>query len=192
MMDRLMRALRGRLARPRKTSKRVTGRGVIGKGVTGRRVAGYGGDRTARDRGSVSILFVVSVTMSVMIIGVSVDGGGQIRARQQAADIAAEAARSGGQAIDLTLAIPGTARKIDTAKATTAVNAYIATAKTLIGVDIPKPPKITFNVTLTQITVEVTMVYHTTILNAVGLHALTVTGSATASLLTTSPTGAVV
>jgi Flp pilus assembly protein TadG len=145
-----------------------------------------------RDRGSVSILFVVGVTMSIMIIGVSVDGGGQIRGRQQAADIAAEAARSGGQALDLSKAIPGITRQIDPAAARTAVDSYIATVKTVAGVDIPNAPTITFNATYTQITVVVTLVYHTTILTVVGLHALTVTGAATASLLTTTPTGTVV
>ena len=60
-----------------------------------------------------------------MLIGLTVDGGGKIRALQRADNIANEAARAAGQAINAGLAISGGAKVIDPAAARSAAQHYI-------------------------------------------------------------------
>ena len=51
-----------------------------------------------RDAGRVSLFLAVSMLGILAIIGMSFDGAGQLRALQRADNLAAEAARAGGQA----------------------------------------------------------------------------------------------
>jgi Flp pilus assembly protein TadG len=89
-----------------------------------------------RDDGSISILFVCSLIVITMIIALTVDGSGQIRARQRAADIAAEAARVGAQGIDLNTATTGAKKTIDHTNATKLMTDYLKTmGATLVSVD---------------------------------------------------------
>lgn len=63
--------------------------------------------RLVSDSGSLSTYFVSAVIAVIPVIGLVVDGGGQVRAMQQANDIADETARYAGQAIDKGCAIQG-------------------------------------------------------------------------------------
>ena len=91
--------------------------------------------KRAEDRGSISILFMCSLFVITMIIALTVDGSGQIRTRQRAADVAAEAARVGAQGIELTTAIRGGRKTINHASATTLVTSYLKTmGATLVSI----------------------------------------------------------
>lgn len=61
----------------------------------------------ADDRGSLSTYFVSAVIAVIPVVGLVVDGGGQVRAMQQANDVATETARYAGQAVDKGCAIQG-------------------------------------------------------------------------------------
>ncbi|MFX4287969.1 pilus assembly protein TadG-related protein [Janibacter sp. G349] len=66
------------------------------------------GIRRLRDeRGSLSTYFVSAVFAVVPLVGLVVDGGGQVRAMQQANDLADETARFAGQQIETGCAIKG-------------------------------------------------------------------------------------
>ncbi|HKD97701.1 MAG TPA: pilus assembly protein TadG-related protein [Micromonosporaceae bacterium] len=130
-----------------------------------------------RDRGSVSILFAAGLTAIIMIIGLSVDGGGRLRAAQRAQDVAAEAARAGGQAVDVARVLAGGPRQLDPAAAETAVQDYLRAAGATGSADISDD--------LRHVTVHVTLVYHTRMLSLVGIATLTVAATATAALVST-------
>lgn len=76
-----------------------------------------------RDSGGISILLAICLTAVLMVIGLSVDGGGVMRTTQRADDIAAEAARVGGQAINVQAAIAGSPHLLDTRDSGAAVTA---------------------------------------------------------------------
>ena len=69
--------------------------------------------RGSRDRGRVSVFVAVALIGVLVIIGLTFDGIGRIRAYQRAANLAAEAARAGGQAIDVATAIGGGPAAVD-------------------------------------------------------------------------------
>jgi len=150
-----------------------------------------------RDRGSFSILFAVGVLMIMGVIGLSIDGGGQMRARQLAADIASEAARAGGQGIDMGQAVPGTDQVINRAQAITNINTYLSSVRTNLGLDIPVPcntvtspspcaGNITFSTNNKQIRVTIEIRYHTKIIKMFGKTELDVQATATGTLLVTA------
>jgi hypothetical protein len=78
----------------------------------------------ARDAGRVSVFLAIGLFAVFMIIGLSVDGAGQLFAMQRAHNIAAEAARAGGQAIDEGQAIDGGRKVLDPVAAPAAAKAY--------------------------------------------------------------------
>ena len=77
------------------------------------------------DRGRVSIFVAVALVGVLVIIGLTFDGIGRIRAYQRAANIAAEAARAGGQSINVADAIAGEPAAIDEGAAVTNALAFI-------------------------------------------------------------------
>ena len=139
----------------------------------------FTGGRRGRDRGSVSILFAAGLLAILMIIGLSVDAGGRLRAAAYASNLAAAAARTGAQQINLPDAIQGKPKVIDKDAAAKAINAYV----TGLGATAAPP---TFSANGLQITVTVTVTYHTEVLWIVNVNTLTVTGTATATLLNTA------
>ena len=139
-------------------------------------------DRVSRDRGGVSIMFAVGMTAVMLIIGLSVDGGGQIRETQRADDIAAEAARAGGQEIDMTN-IVATPIVIDQHDARAAVQSYLDQAAASDGITI-SGYTVTFPDTQ-HITVQLKLDYHTAVLSIINVTNLTASGSGTAVLVLT-------
>ncbi|MFJ6196710.1 hypothetical protein [Micromonospora sp. NPDC092111] len=118
------------------------------------------------------------------IIGVAYDGAGQLRTLQRADDLAAEAARSGGQVIDRAAAIAGRPKVIDERGARTAVAHYLD--------DNPDVTRyaVSFPVVAgeKQIRVSVTVVYRRHMLGLIGMaRTVTVSGEATARTLTDRP-----
>ena len=140
------------------------------KGRWGRRTA-------ARDEGRIALLVIVLTVAVLAMIGLSVDGGGKVRALRKADNLAAEAARAAGQAIQGSQAIPGGEKVVDPVPAVQAAQSYLAAAGVSGTVTVSQDRK--------QITVTVTIVYDTVFLDLVGLDSLPATRQATAVLVET-------
>ncbi|MGG5258652.1 pilus assembly protein TadG-related protein [Phycicoccus avicenniae] len=114
------------------------------------------------------------VTMSVamiVLVGLAVDLGGQVRAQQQARAVAAQAARAGGEQLDAASAVRGEAVRPDTARAARAARALLAES------GVAGTVRVTAG---TTVTVDVSDTYRTLFLGVIGLNQLQVSGHATA------------
>ncbi|MEU7802753.1 pilus assembly protein TadG-related protein [Micromonospora arborensis] len=89
--------------------------------------------RFGGDDGRVSVFFAIITPAFLAMIGLVVDGGAQVRALQRADNIAAEAARAAGQAIQAGVAIAGGEKHIDHAAAAAAVQAYLGALDGVTG-----------------------------------------------------------
>ncbi|WP_329105204.1 hypothetical protein OG792_31940 [Micromonospora sp. NBC_01699] len=138
--------------------------------------------RADRDAGRVSVFLAISMLAIFMIIAVSYDGTRRLMAMQRAHNLAAEAARTGGQAIDLGAAIDGGPKRLDVNAAIAAVNGYRAAA----GVTGPTPV-IEGDPPNQTITVTVQFTYQPILLSAFGMGAVPIEGTATARPLTEEP-----
>lgn len=130
--------------------------------------------RERDEQGSISIWLVTSSFVMMMLVGLAVDLGGQVHAKQRAHDVAAQAARAGGQQVQAAPAIEGHFLAVDTAAAKRAAQDYLAAAH------------VTGTVAITggdTITVDVTDVYNPKFLSVIGLGDLPVTGEASARLI---------
>jgi Flp pilus assembly protein TadG len=132
--------------------------------------------RWRADGGGITPMVATFVLVIFMALGISVDGSGMLRARHRADDIAAEAARAGGQALDLPRAITGQADVIDPAAAKVAALAYLDHAGVHGTVTVPAGGR--------TITVTVTIPYAPIFLGLIGLGPWDESGTATATLLT--------
>jgi Flp pilus assembly protein TadG len=129
-----------------------------------------------RDDGAFSPLIAVVAFSIFAMIGLSVDGGGAMQARERADNLAAEAARAGGQAIDLGQAVGGTADVVNSDAAVEAANEYL-TSEGLKG-------KVTISPDRRRIKVVITITYQPVMLGLVSVKPWTETGQATAVLVT--------
>ncbi len=126
------------------------------------------------ERGAISMFLVVLVPGLLLIIGLAVDGGAKVAATQRANAIADEAARAGGEALDVSAALTGQVR-VDPAAAVSAARAYLARN------DVPGVVTVVDGDTLR---VTTTITEPTTFLGLIGISTLTVEGSGTADLIT--------
>jgi hypothetical protein len=152
------------------------------KEISTARASGRVVPETGRDAGRVSLFLAVALAGVLTIIGLAFDGAGRLQAVQRAGNIAAEAARAGGQAIDVGAAIAGGAKVLDEAAAEQAVVNYLA------GVDGVELDAVLFDAEPggQDITVVVSLDYDTVFLDLFGFpDSYPVTGRATARLLTT-------
>src|SRR3954463_10093294 len=122
--------------------------------------------RTRDERGSISIWLAVSSLVMMILVGLAVDLGGQVHAKQRAHDIAAEAARTGGERVQAAPAIEGRYLGVDTTAARIAAEQYLASAGVTGTVQITGGD---------TITVEVTDTYTPEFLSFIGIGDLTVT-----------------
>lgn len=129
------------------------------------------------DHGGVSLLVLVLVVAVLAMIGLSVDGGGKVRALQRADNLAAEAARAAGQALNGPQAVQGGPKIIDPDAAASAAYAFLTAA----GV----PGTVTVWPDRRHVTVTVTITHRTVFLPLVGIDTLTATRNATVVLVTT-------
>ncbi|MGC4745175.1 pilus assembly protein TadG-related protein [Micromonospora sp. DT201] len=129
------------------------------------------------DHGRVSIFLAVAMIGVLAIVGLTFDGAGQLRTLQRAENLAAEAARAGGQAINRATAIEGGPTRIDQPQARVAVDKYLDVAAGTTGHSVSFPE--VAGETLIRVTVTIT--YNRSML---GLffrdNTVTVTGEATA------------
>lgn len=142
------------------------------------------------DSGRVSVFLAIALVAVLAVIGLTFDGSAGLRMTQRAENLAAEAARAGGQEIDLARAVDGGVKTIDPAAATAAAFRYLdsvtlpenvrlsRSARQVPGPD-GGPP--------TRLEVTVILTYQPVMLSLFGAGEVTATGTATARLLTESP-----
>lgn len=130
-----------------------------------------------RDEGRIALLVVVLTFAVLAMIGLSVDGGGKLRALQRADRLAVEAARAAGQAIAAPQAIQGGEKVVDPPAAVAAAESYLAAAGVTGTVAVSEDRR--------QVTVSVTITYNTVFLGLIGITTLTATRQATAVLVPT-------
>ncbi|WP_068403171.1 pilus assembly protein TadG-related protein [Kribbia dieselivorans] len=125
-----------------------------------------------RERGSISIYVVTISAAMILLLGLVVDLGGQIRARQYAEAVASEAARAAGQQIDPLPALQGQSVSIQAGQAELVGRKYIANAG------------LTGTVTATDTAIRVTThtTYQAKILSIIGITSFPANGSAEARL----------
>lgn len=124
------------------------------------------------ERGAVTVWLAGASVLMISIIGITVDLGGQLHAKERAHTIAAQAARTGAEQITAD-AMLGTKPTLDVGKARTAANAYLRAA----GVDG------TVSVSGgSRVTVTVVDTYQPLFLGSIGVGTLTVSASSTAEL----------
>ena len=130
--------------------------------------------RRHNERGSISIWVVTATIVMMTLVGLAVDLGGQVHAQQRAHDVAAQAARAGGQQVEAAPAVEGRYIALDAAAARRAAEQYLAAA----GIE--------GTVTVTggdTIHVAVTDTYTPTFLSFIGIGDLTVTSDASARIV---------
>lgn len=130
--------------------------------------------RTRDDRGSISIWLVTSSFVMMMLVGLAVDLGGQVHAKQRAQDIAAQAARTGGEQVQAAPAIKGDYVAVDVFAARNAAKDYLTASGVTGSVTVSDGDTITVNVSDT---------YSPKFLSLIGLGDMTVTGEASARLI---------
>src|SRR3546814_3737747 len=123
--------------------------------------------RRHNERGSISIWVVTATIVMMTLVGLAVDLGGQVHAQQRAHDVAAQAARAGGQQVEAAPAVEGRYVALDTAAARRAAERY------LVAAGVEGTVTITGGTTLV---VRVTDPYEPPFLAMVGIGDLTVTG----------------
>lgn len=127
------------------------------------------------EQGSTSLFFVVIVVALFAVTGLVVDGGGKIRALQEANSIAHEAARAGGQALRAAPAVEGSGAVIEPQAARQAAQSYLSAAGVNGAVEI---------INGTRLRVTVTTHYDPVFLDLIGAGGrMTTTGTASVRLV---------
>ncbi|WP_216842585.1 pilus assembly protein TadG-related protein [Arthrobacter sp. NEB 688] len=117
-------------------------------------------------------LATMSIAMLVLV-GLAVDLGGQVRAQQQARALAAQAARAGGEQLDTAAAVRGDAARPDAARAARAARTVLTSAGVSGTVRVSGG---------TRVSVDVRDTYRTLFLGVIGLDDLSVSGHGTARI----------
>lgn len=125
------------------------------------------------ERGSISLWAALAALCMIIIVGIAVDFGGQAVAEQQARSVAFEAARTGGQQVNLDQLVRGQQAQTDPYKAAAAANAYLADAGVVGSVTVNSD----------TVTVTITSSYQCSFLSIIGINSLPVTGTASADTL---------
>jgi len=125
------------------------------------------------ERGSISLWAALAALCMIVIVGIAVDFGGQAVAEQQARSVAFEAARTGGQQVNLDQLVRGGQAQTDPYKAAAAANAYLADAGVVGSVTVNSD----------TVTVTITSSYQCSFQRVIGIDSLPVTGTASADTL---------
>jgi hypothetical protein len=136
----------------------------------------------AADAGRVSVFLAVIIGGLLLVFGVAVDGTGQVRTLLRAENIAAEASRAAGQAIDTDLVAQTGEHRVNQALAVQYASEYLATA----GHDIPGSDwSVQLNADGTEVDITVVLTYDRRIVDLFGFAGtVRLTGTATAILVT--------
>lgn len=127
--------------------------------------------RLREESGQVTPFVVVFVAALMLMAGLVIDGGLALAAKVRAIDEAQAAARAGAQALDLRAYRTSDTVVLDPARAAAAARSYLSSTGDSGQV----------RVSGDTVFVTVTIAQPTQILGLAGLHALTVTGSGTAT-----------
>ena len=127
------------------------------------------------DAGSVTLFLAITVVGLLVLLGLVVDGGAKIRAVQHADAVAADAARAGGQAINVPAAITGAAPTVDARAAVAAANGSLRGAGVTGTVGVTDAGQ--------SLDVEVTTTTRTVFLGLIGITTMTVHGHAHVTLV---------
>ena len=127
------------------------------------------------DAGRVSVFVAGTMPMLLLFMALMWDASGYLRALHRADNIANEAARAAGQAIDLPLAVAGERIVVDPAAAEVAADAYLADAGVTGEVSGSEDGR--------QVSVEVSVPYPPLFLGAFGFGPYTAQGEADAHLV---------
>ncbi|WP_310964107.1 pilus assembly protein TadG-related protein [Nocardioides terrisoli] len=133
-------------------------------------------NRRRDERGSITVWLALASFAMIFLVGLAVDLGGQVHAHERAHDVAAQAARAGGEEVDGGPAIQGSSLTINPAAARAAAQRYLDQA------GVSGTAAVTDGNT---ITVTVHDSYKPQFLGLIGIHRLDVTGTATARLIRT-------
>jgi Flp pilus assembly protein TadG len=133
------------------------------------------------DAGAVTILFAVGITAIIMIIAVSVDVSGSLRASFRARALAEQAARAGAEQIDLAAALAGTGTPVDSGNEP----AVRAAACGWLPSDAQCVGKVIFG--SSTVTVTVTLTYHSLLSTMFGYADKPQSATATALLVSVPP-----
>ena len=137
-------------------------------------MTGYQGHRRPDgERGAINVFLAVLVPGLLLIIGLAVDGCAKVAATQRANAIADEAARAGGQALDISAALTGQVR-VDRAAAVAAAQDYL---------DRNDVHGVVIVVDGDTLHVTTTISQPTTFLSLIGISTRTAEGSGTADLV---------
>lgn len=130
----------------------------------------------ACDQGSLSLFFAVVTVALLMLMGLIVDGGGALTARNRAESLAQEAARAAGQQLDAAQAVQGEAIVADPDAAAAAARDYLASAGASGSASVGEGG--------TALSVTVHDTYQARFAGLIGMGTITVTGTAHANLHT--------
>ncbi|MBF6333620.1 pilus assembly protein TadG-related protein [Nocardia transvalensis] len=125
-------------------------------------------------RGAYVLWWSLSMFALAVMLGLAVDGGGKVHARQHANLVAEQAARTAGQQVVRPLGMRGIAAVSDPLLAQGAAQAYLALHPDVHGVVIPTGP--------TTLTVITSVVYQPKILGFIGVGPQPVEGRAVITL----------
>jgi Flp pilus assembly protein TadG len=128
------------------------------------------------ERGSITVWLSLSSFVMMFMVGLAVDLGGQVQAHERAHDLAAQAARAGGEEVEGSAAIQGRELTISPAAARAAAERYLDAAGVSGTVEITNGD---------TITVTVHDSYDPQFLGLIGIQHLDVSGTATARLIRT-------
>ncbi|MDN5771544.1 MAG: pilus assembly protein [Microlunatus sp.] len=132
--------------------------------------------RASSDRGSVSTWAVMFGVVAILLVGIAVDFGGRVVAQQEAADVARQSARAGGQPLDRASAMQGRGGSTAPEQGAEAAREYLA------GYDGVTGEVSVVDGTSIQVTTRTT--YQTKFLRIVGINELSATASATSRVVT--------
>lgn len=125
------------------------------------------------ERGSVGVFVIVIATSFLIMVGVAVDVAGHLHAMQEARAVAREAARTGGQQVQMATGVRGRGALADPGSAAAAAQAYLYQAGVAGSVAVTGPA---------SISVSVTSTYPTKFLSILGVGSLSATGTAQARI----------
>jgi Flp pilus assembly protein TadG len=126
------------------------------------------------ERGAISVFLAVLIPGLLLIIGLAVDGGAKVAATQRANAVADEAARAGGQALDVAAVLGGQVR-VDPVAAVAAAQDYLDRNGVHGVVTVVDGDTLQVTTTITE---------PTSFLGLIGIDSWTVEGTGTADLVT--------
>lgn len=128
------------------------------------------------EQGSISLWLATSSLVMMILVGLAVDLGGQVHAKQRVHDLAAQAARAGGQQPQSAPAAEGRYLAVDAATGRAAARHFLTAAGVSGSVSVHGGD---------TITVAVRDTYRPKFLGLIGIDDLPVTGTASARLIRT-------